>query len=865
MYRIMFSDQIFDHKIQRIIYKDSDQCINPGADFQELRDFNLEGHPLGQCQHGDDLSWILNWTRSLKESNPQLVLQNIYHFAAIIIKDLQLLHNNDHLDKAREYYNESLKKEQLTFKLNDQHFIHFSQHLMPIKSIPWYWIFSHWIYGYEPIRKAKNIDMYGSTKAAEALQQRTTKFQAAQVFCIGFEQRYYELTRHLGYDLVDIELLETSKMVVFHDNPALVLKLPFDYSLTHLQITEKLIYSAIQEIKNQKISLDQLHTIYDFTLSFLDTVNPNQSVVLQYKKFDEIIYLTSSELKFEGKGLLQISELKDFIDQSLYVQGLISDFEIILKIQQPKTFLGGIKGVILEVQNISYSIVEFNSDNQIILEDLNLKKELERQIYLMIKRQVLAADWHSYIHQKKESNHKLKETYINEKGEFFLDRPLGLPERRTRFTKSKLYDILDGEVENQTNLSKALILKIGSSENLIPESINSFIQNQSFFMQNNSDILMQVFMNKKPGLLKSYTNSLQKLISNVSNNIKKLIAQAERASLLKNIEMQKKNQKQMSNDAQNNQNQQSDLNDQELQILQQIGGIFTTHNLQKLIPNITQLYPDPKKVKLQLSLDEKEIISDSSSSQQLEDHYILSQILVKLQIRFEKNPGYWSQLRNYNFEIKLVVYPQDISTNIHPDLMRFELAYLTVDQSKIINQEETDYVKQLLINELQIWNKNFDQKYLIDPISIIKDFLKLDYLQLQMHDVGEAISIDVLGKRRANCSEALTLQILQLLTEFDILSGENQIDIEAIYRETYNDCEDSQDDANSLSQIQGLFKDFQLIEQKIQSDETQQYIQKIIVDFLFNKQEYSYAQLEKLFQKKKKFTKESQIIINAQN
>ena len=57
MYRILFLDQMFPLETGKIIYKDSDQCMNHGARLRELYEIDLKGKPLGMTLHGWEY-WI---------------------------------------------------------------------------------------------------------------------------------------------------------------------------------------------------------------------------------------------------------------------------------------------------------------------------------------------------------------------------------------------------------------------------------------------------------------------------------------------------------------------------------------------------------------------------------------------------------------------------------------------------------------------------------------------------------------------------------------------------------------------------------------------------------------------------------------
>eukprot|EP00347_Sterkiella_histriomuscorum_P019945 403339691 len=182
LYRIMFLDNIFPPDVDRVIYRDADQCNVNHSDLSELASYNMKGYPQGQVKHcsffggkGYDPNQIM---RQLKKNF-------VYYTNNIILLDIKVFRDTTYSDAMINYYQFRVRENGFDPFLLSQDLQSPAQDVVPIYPLPEEWSWAEDFCDPTKREKAKLIDFQD--------MKRENKLQIAKRVCPGFENGFVEM------------------------------------------------------------------------------------------------------------------------------------------------------------------------------------------------------------------------------------------------------------------------------------------------------------------------------------------------------------------------------------------------------------------------------------------------------------------------------------------------------------------------------------------------------------------------------------------------------------------------------------------------------------------------------------------------
>ncbi|CDW91353.1 udp-glucose:glycoprotein glucosyltransferase [Stylonychia lemnae] len=697
IFRILFSDQMFDHKIKRIIYKDADQCLNPGADFQELRDFDLQESPLGMAKHGQDSlhKYLMIRSQELSQYNPQLVNQTTYHCGGIIVKDLRRLNDFDHLEQVRHYYNNSLRDGLLTFNINDQDLIHYSQHLMPITELPWYWIYSHEMYGKRSKINAKNIDMYGTVKLGLEHGQALTKFELAQDKCYFYAKYYSDLDLLLNKEKFIIKQIDRTNSWENLFQP-IVYKLQPDIFINLFMIYEQDFINNFLDIKMLDYMVGSSIYVYNSSFSLLfenldDRINHS---VFDYRRDQLTFSISNDNLKLHGSGVIENVKQKyeKKSPQNFQFTAIIKNFQINFTIAMSELKL--LRNAYLIVQNITYDIssIDIQSNDDIKIENNSIISQMLREI---LKSKIQTS-----------LNKVILGNTVFTKG-FYMEQFQQVIDYFFNSYKQRVYNF--EQKYNQNSLSNDDIILIG---------IN-FEDYKKPHLKH--DLILQ-------DIQKPENKKLELIFSGLFCNDKEIIKHLG----IRDQKLLNKKQEFF-----NNKDTFYFRND----------NLLTTHNLLKILPNIAQQLDEPKLVRLTYSYMIPEIEINNPFGIFLDENQtLLLNLPFDFRIRHQKQLGYWSQLRNYRIVFSLNIKQQEKQNNnqINNFSIQVKLNQLNVTHYVEVIDDEIKLLEAKVSSALELLNDQLSQNN-NDFMFFFKKITQMEDFELAIQEQNDYFQLNVYG------------------------------------------------------------------------------------------------------------------------
>lgn len=157
---MIFLENVFPPDVQRVIYKDADQCHSLNSDYRLLQNLNMTNRPLGEVKHcsfyhGYDLHGILQ-----KINKPQWN----YYTNNIILLDINKYRSLKYSDYMIAYYQAHVKHYGFDPFVLTQDLQSSAQDLVPIFQLPEEWT---WAEAFcDPAKKvnARTIDFQDHAK-----------------------------------------------------------------------------------------------------------------------------------------------------------------------------------------------------------------------------------------------------------------------------------------------------------------------------------------------------------------------------------------------------------------------------------------------------------------------------------------------------------------------------------------------------------------------------------------------------------------------------------------------------------------------------------------------------------------------------
>ena len=170
-YKILFLDVLFPSNVRKVLFLDSDQIIR--TDIRLLYDMDIQGAPLAYtpfCDNNKEMDGFRFWKQGFWESHLQ---GRPYHISALYVVDLVKFRQMAAGDHLRIVY-EQLSKDPNSLANLDQDLPNYTQHQVPIFSLPQEWLWCESWCGNETKHAAKTIDLCNNPLTKEP------KLQAAR-------------------------------------------------------------------------------------------------------------------------------------------------------------------------------------------------------------------------------------------------------------------------------------------------------------------------------------------------------------------------------------------------------------------------------------------------------------------------------------------------------------------------------------------------------------------------------------------------------------------------------------------------------------------------------------------------------------
>jgi UDP-glucose:glycoprotein glucosyltransferase len=155
-YKILFLDVLFPLDVKKVIYIDADQVVK--ADIKELWDMPLDGAPLAMVPMGDsrkETEGFRFWKQGFWKSH---LAGKPYHISALFVADLQMFRAVAAGDQLRIVY-EQLSKDKNSLANLDQDLPNYTQHQIPIFSLPKNWLYCATWCSDADLKTAKTVDL----------------------------------------------------------------------------------------------------------------------------------------------------------------------------------------------------------------------------------------------------------------------------------------------------------------------------------------------------------------------------------------------------------------------------------------------------------------------------------------------------------------------------------------------------------------------------------------------------------------------------------------------------------------------------------------------------------------------------------
>lgn len=147
---------LFPLNLDKIIYVDADQVVR--GDLKELWDLDLEGAPYGytpMCESREETKGFQFWRDGFWPNHLQ---GKKYHISALYVVDLQRFRRELVGDQLRAVY-QQLSSDPNNLSNLDQDLPNYTQHQIPIKSLPQDWLWCESWCAEESKKNAKTIDL----------------------------------------------------------------------------------------------------------------------------------------------------------------------------------------------------------------------------------------------------------------------------------------------------------------------------------------------------------------------------------------------------------------------------------------------------------------------------------------------------------------------------------------------------------------------------------------------------------------------------------------------------------------------------------------------------------------------------------
>lgn len=155
-YKILFLDVLFPLHLKKVIYVDADQVVR--ADIAELWDMDLQGHAYAYtpfCASREETLGFQFWRQGYWKDHLQ---GRPYHISALYVVDLQRFRQQTVGDQLRATYDQ-LSRDPNSLANLDQDLPNYTQHAVPIFSLPQEWLWCETWCSEESKSKAKTIDL----------------------------------------------------------------------------------------------------------------------------------------------------------------------------------------------------------------------------------------------------------------------------------------------------------------------------------------------------------------------------------------------------------------------------------------------------------------------------------------------------------------------------------------------------------------------------------------------------------------------------------------------------------------------------------------------------------------------------------
>jgi UDP-glucose:glycoprotein glucosyltransferase len=155
-YKILFLDVLFPLHLKKVIYVDADQVVR--ADIAELWDMDLQGHAYAYtpfCASREETLGFQFWRQGYWKDHLQ---GRPYHISALYVVDLQRFRQQTVGDQLRATYDQ-LSRDPNSLANLDQDLPNYTQHAVPIFSLPQEWLWCETWCSEDSKSKAKTIDL----------------------------------------------------------------------------------------------------------------------------------------------------------------------------------------------------------------------------------------------------------------------------------------------------------------------------------------------------------------------------------------------------------------------------------------------------------------------------------------------------------------------------------------------------------------------------------------------------------------------------------------------------------------------------------------------------------------------------------
>jgi UDP-glucose:glycoprotein glucosyltransferase len=163
-YKILFLDVLFPLNLRRVIFADADQIIR--ADFKELMRMDLKGAPYAYtpfCDSNPATDGFRFWKGGYWEKH---LAGRPYHISALYVVDLATFRATAAGDTLRVTYDQ-LSRDPASLANLDQDLPNYTQHTVPIFSLPPAWLWCETWCGPGTKAAAKTIDLCNNPATKE--------------------------------------------------------------------------------------------------------------------------------------------------------------------------------------------------------------------------------------------------------------------------------------------------------------------------------------------------------------------------------------------------------------------------------------------------------------------------------------------------------------------------------------------------------------------------------------------------------------------------------------------------------------------------------------------------------------------------